>query len=59
MTAEIKKIEEILGSSFSMDNYVAMIREIFSSARIVSPYKQQKEYSNFSSHIVGYPHVGG
>ena len=57
MTAEIKKIEEILGASFSMDNYVSLIGEIFSSAKTISPYKQQKEYSNFSSHIVGYSHV--
>ncbi len=57
MATEINKIQNILESKFSMENYVVLIEEVFSSAKIVSPYKQKSEYSNFTSHIVGYNHV--
>ncbi|MCD8348054.1 MAG: hypothetical protein LUD16_08945 [Lachnospiraceae bacterium] len=57
MTAETKKIKGILESSFSTDNYVALVKEIFSSAKIISPDKQTPERSNFSFHIAGYSHV--
>ncbi len=57
MPAEINKIQSILESNFSIDNYVALTEEIFSTAQKVSPYNQRSEYSNFSSHIVGYNHV--
>lgn len=53
----IKKIEQILTSEYNIDNYVALIREIFSSAKLVSPDKNKEEKSNFSSHIVSSTHV--
>ncbi|MCD8294422.1 MAG: Eco57I restriction-modification methylase domain-containing protein, partial [Clostridia bacterium] len=57
MTADIKKIEGIIESEFEMQKFVSLISEIFPSAKAVSPYKVQREFSNFSSHIVGCSHV--
>ena len=56
--AVVNKIESILHSSYHTKNYVDFIREIFPGVRIVAPDKFNKEYSNFSSHIEGYIHVG-
>ena len=56
--AVVNKIESILHSSYHTKNYVDFIREIFPGVRIVAPDKFNKEYSNFSSHIEGYLHVG-
>ena len=56
--AVVNKIESILHSSYHTKNYVDFIREIFPGVRIVAPDKLNKEYSNFSSHIEGYIHVG-
>lgn len=58
MSELISKIENILTSEYSGDNYVTFITEIFDAVKIVSPDKFTKEYSNFSSHIEGYSHVG-
>lgn len=54
----IQKIELILGNAFNINNYVELISEIFPSFQTVAPYRINKEYSNFSSHIEGYAHVG-
>lgn len=56
--AVVSKIESILHSPYHTKNYVDFIREILPGVRIVAPDKLNKEYSNFSSHIEGYIHVG-
>lgn len=56
--AVANKIESILHSSYHTKNYVDFIREVFPGVRIVAPDKFNKEYSNFSSHIEGYIHIG-
>lgn len=56
--AVVSKIESILHSPYHTKNYLDFIREIFPGLRIVAPDKFNKEYSNFSSHIEGYIHVG-
>lgn len=58
MNATTKRIEEILTSSYSTDNYVELINEIFSTVRIIAPDRMHEERSNFSYHISGYVHVG-
>lgn len=58
MSEAVKKIEEILKSEYSTQNYVELISEIFDSVKIVAPDKKNKEYSNFNSHIETYSHVG-
>lgn len=58
MNATTKRIEEILKSPYNVDNYVELIREIFTSVRIIAPDRLQKEVSNFSFHIEGSAHVG-
>lgn len=56
--AVVNKIETILHSSYHTKNYVDFIREIFPGVKMIAPDKFNKEYSNFSSHIEGYIHVG-
>lgn len=58
MNATVKKIEEILRSSYDTKKYVDLIREIFSNASIVAPDRFRKEFTNFSNHIEGSIHVG-
>lgn len=58
MSTAIKNIEKILKSEFDMSEYVKLVREIFSTIKIVAPDKYRKEFSNFSSHIEGSYHVG-
>ncbi|MCR4942964.1 MAG: Eco57I restriction-modification methylase domain-containing protein [Clostridium sp.] len=58
MSTAIKHIEKILSSEFKMDNYVDLVREIFSTVKIIAPDTIKQEYSNFSSHVAGYAHVG-
>ncbi len=58
MSTAIKHIEKILSSEFKMDNYVDLVREIFSTVKIIAPDIIKQEYSNFSSHVAGYAHVG-
>lgn len=58
MSTAIKRIEEILTGVYSVSNYTDLIREIFPTVKIIAPDKFRKEYSNFSSHIVGAAHVG-
>ena len=58
MSESIVTIERILKSEYSTDGFVALIKEIFDSVRIVAPNKKNKEYSNFNSHIESYSHIG-
>ncbi len=58
MSEAIQKIEIILKSEYSTPNFVEFVTEIFDSLKIVAPDKFHKEYSNFSSHIEGYTHIG-
>lgn len=58
MSTAIKNIEKILKSEFDMSQYVKLVREIFSTIKIVAPDKYRKEFSNFSSHVEGSYHVG-
>lgn len=58
MSEAIQKIETILKSEYSTQNFVEFVTEIFDSLKIVAPDKFHKEYSNFSSHIEGYTHIG-
>ena len=58
MDTAVKRVESILKDEFQMDNYVSLVREIFSTVRIVAPDRFNKEFSNFSSHVEGSFHVG-
>lgn len=58
MNQTIRKIETILTSQYDVSNYTDFIREIFPAVQIVAPDRFHKEYTNFSSHIEGYAHVG-
>ncbi|MCR5610623.1 MAG: Eco57I restriction-modification methylase domain-containing protein [Clostridiales bacterium] len=58
MNEEIRKIEAILKSEYSVQGFVDFAAEIFDSIEFVAPNKFNKEYSNFSSHIEGYSHIG-
>lgn len=57
-SAVIKKIENILHSSYNIKDYVEFVQEIFPNIHLVAPEKFNKEFSNFSSHIEGSVHVG-
>ena len=54
----IEKIENVLTSEYSVQNYVEFIQEVFDSVKLVAPDKFRKEFTNFSSHIAGSTHVG-
>lgn len=58
MSTAVKKIEVILQSKFEMLSYVELVREIFSTMKLISPDRFIKEYSNFASHVQGAYHVG-
>lgn len=58
MSTAVKHVEDILTSEFQMNNYVDLVREIFSTVKIVAPDNMKKEFSNFSSHVESYAHVG-
>ena len=58
MSTIVNKIEEILTSEYSVQNYVELMTEILDGLQIVAPNKQNRIFSNFSSHIVGYSHIG-
>ena len=58
MNPTVRKVAGILTSDFSMNNYVDLVREIFSTVKIVAPDSFHKEYSNFSSHVDGSYHMG-
>ena len=54
----IRKIENVLTSEYSTQNFVEFIRELLDNVQMVAPDHFKKEYTNFSSHIAGYSHVG-
>lgn len=58
MATTVTTIEEILKSSYQEDGYRRFLREIFDSVQLITPASFHKEYSNFSSHIEGYSHIG-
>lgn len=58
MSVIVEKIESILTSEYSAQNYLELMQEIFDGMQIVAPNSPKKEYSNFSSHIETYTHVG-
>ena len=58
MSAVVDKIESILTDAYSVPNYVDLIQEILNDVHIVAPNSPRKEYTNFSSHIESYTHVG-
>ena len=58
MNATTKRMEEILMSPYSTDNYVELINEIFSTVWMIAPDILHEERSNFSYHIAGSTHVG-
>ena len=58
MNPTVRKVSNILTSDFNMENYVNLVREIFSTVKIIGPNSFHKEYSNFSSHVEGSYHVG-
>ena len=58
MATEIERIENILTSEYSVQNYVQLVQELFNNMKIVAPEKYRKEFTNYSSHIAGSSHVG-
>lgn len=54
----IEKIENVLTSKYSVQNYVEFIQEVFDPVKLIAPDKFRKEFTNFSSHIAGSAHVG-
>ncbi len=58
MSAVIDKVEHILTDSYSVHNYLDLMAEIFAGMQIVAPNSPRKEFTNFSSHIESYTHVG-
>lgn len=58
ITAAEKKIQYILQNSYSTENYVLFVQELFDNVKLVAPNKFNKEYTNFSFHIEGSSHVG-
>lgn len=54
----IEKIEKVLTSEYSVQNYVEFVQEVFDSVKLVAPDRFRQEFSNFSSHIAGRSHVG-
>ncbi|MCD7824267.1 MAG: Eco57I restriction-modification methylase domain-containing protein, partial [Oscillospiraceae bacterium] len=57
MVTDAGRIQNILESEFSMENYVTLIKEVLYSAKMVAPYKRQPERTNFSSHIENHSYV--
>lgn len=58
ITAAEKKIQYILQNTYSTENYVLFVQELFDNVKLVAPNKFNKEYTNFSFHIEGSSHVG-
>ncbi|MBE5035275.1 Eco57I restriction-modification methylase domain-containing protein [Gallibacter intestinalis] len=58
MKLEIKRIEEILTSTYENKAYVELIKILFPKMESVNADKFSKTYSSFSSHIEGSSHVG-
>ena len=58
MNEAISRIEAILKSKYSVEGFLEFVTEIFDSLRVIAPNNFHKEFSNYSSHIEGYSHVG-
>ena len=58
MSTIVNKIEEILKSEYSVQNYVELMTEILDGLQTVAPNKKNRVFSNYSSHILGYSHIG-
>ena len=58
MSAVVDKVERMLTESYSVQNYLDLMVEIFDGLQVVAPYNPRKEYTNFSSHIESFTHVG-
>lgn len=58
MSTVINKIEAILTSAYSIENYTRLVREIFPEMKLIRPDTLHKEHSNFNYHIDGYVDVG-
>lgn len=58
MNATTQRIENILTSQYSNQNYLELVNEIFDNMQVVNPNGFNKEFSNFSSHIEGSTHIG-
>ncbi|MCR4719722.1 MAG: Eco57I restriction-modification methylase domain-containing protein [Firmicutes bacterium] len=56
--ATIKKVERILTSEYSTQNFLSLVQEIFATFKIIAPNSFRKEFTNFSSHIEGSTHIG-
>lgn len=54
----IKRIESVLTSGYSVQNFVEFVQEVFDNVKLVAPDHFRKEFTNFSSHIAGSSHVG-
>lgn len=58
ISATDQKVRRILTSRYSTQSYLELMQEIFYGMKIVAPNQQRKEFSNFSSHIEHYTHIG-
>lgn len=58
MSVTTQRIESILTSPYSNQNYLELVNELFDSVQMVNPDRLNKEFSNFSSHIEGSTHIG-
>ena len=58
MSVTTQRIEAILTSAYSNQNYLELVKELFDGIQVVNPNGFNKEFSNFSSHIEGSTHIG-
>ena len=58
MDAKISKIQNILENEYSNENFITLVKEIFPEMQLVAPDKFNEEFSNFSSYVCGYTHIG-
>jgi len=53
-----EKVRCVLTAQYSTQGYLELMQEIFYGMKVVAPNQQRKEYSNFSTHIEYYTHIG-
>ena len=58
ITATDEKVRRVLTAQYTTQGYLELMQEIFYGMKIVAPNQQRKEYSNFSTHIEYYSHIG-
>ena len=58
MEAVINKIQNILENEYSNEKFVTLVKEIFPEMQLIAPDRFNEEYSNFSSYVDGYYHIG-